>query len=312
MNNKIFRYIIYFVLIICFFLLFFGGPNYYSSRSYKRIWDLGHIFYFAILSYVLLRRWMWISKKKPMYQFLIIISFLLLIGFTVEVIQQKFSRLMEIGDLWRDLLGILFGIFFFSKRGLLIRPILLYCIKLAILIGILMEFISPVVAILDERIARNQFPILSNFETPFEYDRWEVDGKIRKTDMLCFEGHHCLSVSLIPKKYSGLTLKYFPRDWHNYEYFKFSIFNPSHNVLRLGCRIHDLIHVSLGEPYHDRFNKKLKLIPGWNTINIPLSEIENAPRDRKIQLSSISNFRIFVADLDSILDLYIDDVNLVQ
>lgn len=312
MNHKIFRYIIYFVLIVCFFLLFFGGPHYYSTRSFKRIWDLGHIFFFAILSYVLLQRWMWISKKKPIYQFLIIISFLLLIGFTVEVVQQKFSRLMEVGDLWRDLLGILFGLFFFTKKRFLIRPILLYCIRMAILIGILIEFISPAIALLDERIAKKQFPILSNFETPFEYDRWEVDGKIRRTDIQYSEGYYCLFVSLIPKKYSGLTLKYFPRDWRNYEYFQFSILNPSHNVLRLACRIHDLIHVSLGEPYHDRFNKKLKLIPGWNTINIPLSEIENAPRDRKMQLSSISNFRIFVADLDSTLYLYIDYVNLVK
>jgi hypothetical protein len=28
---------------ICFVLFFVGGPGYYSPRSYKHFWDLGHI-----------------------------------------------------------------------------------------------------------------------------------------------------------------------------------------------------------------------------------------------------------------------------
>ena len=31
------------IALICFFLLFVGGPDYDSPRSYKYLWDIGHI-----------------------------------------------------------------------------------------------------------------------------------------------------------------------------------------------------------------------------------------------------------------------------
>ena len=35
--------------------LFTGGPDYYSPRSYITLWDLGHILFFTIFSYPLIR-----------------------------------------------------------------------------------------------------------------------------------------------------------------------------------------------------------------------------------------------------------------
>ena len=35
------------LLIIGSILLFLGGPDYFSSRSFKHFWDIGHIVYFA-------------------------------------------------------------------------------------------------------------------------------------------------------------------------------------------------------------------------------------------------------------------------
>ncbi len=42
------------IAVICFVLFFVGGPDYYSQRSYKYFWDLGHILFFFILSYLIL------------------------------------------------------------------------------------------------------------------------------------------------------------------------------------------------------------------------------------------------------------------
>jgi hypothetical protein len=50
------------IAAICFVLFFVGGPDYYSPRSYKHFWDLGHILFFSILSYLILLNWPWSSK----------------------------------------------------------------------------------------------------------------------------------------------------------------------------------------------------------------------------------------------------------
>ena len=44
-------------------LLFLGGPDYYSSRSFKYSWDIGHIVYFALLA-GLLSRWRFVARRS--------------------------------------------------------------------------------------------------------------------------------------------------------------------------------------------------------------------------------------------------------
>ena len=40
--------------IVCSVFLFFGGPGYYSPRSFKYLWDIGHIAFFCALSTLIL------------------------------------------------------------------------------------------------------------------------------------------------------------------------------------------------------------------------------------------------------------------
>jgi hypothetical protein len=42
------------VSAVLFGLFFIGGPGYHSARSYQHFWDLGHIFFFAILTFIIL------------------------------------------------------------------------------------------------------------------------------------------------------------------------------------------------------------------------------------------------------------------
>jgi len=42
------------VSAVLFGLFFISGPGYHSSRSYQHFWDLGHIFFFAILTFIIL------------------------------------------------------------------------------------------------------------------------------------------------------------------------------------------------------------------------------------------------------------------
>jgi len=98
-------------LILLTVLFFFGGPGYYSPRSFQAAWNIGHIIYFALLALVVLSR---PSKnpRGPVIKILIILGLTLVIGVLVELIQADFQRSPDMGDLFRNLIGALCGIAF--------------------------------------------------------------------------------------------------------------------------------------------------------------------------------------------------------
>nr|WP_232364805.1 CIA30 family protein [Desulfosalsimonas propionicica] len=82
--------------------------------------------------------------------------------------------------------------------------------------------------------------------------------------------------------------------------------------VKLHLRIEDRKHAqSENQQYTDRYNSSFDLPPGkWKTIKIPLEEIENAPKTRKMNMEQISSIMFFVARQPEPLTLYIDDIRL--
>jgi hypothetical protein len=88
------------------------------------------------------------------------------------------------------------------------------------------------------------------------------------------------------------------------------IYNPSPEPIRITCRVHDKRH-SLGvQLFDDRFNKSFLLKRGWNSVRIDLGEAAEAPRTRKMDMSSICGVGIFSVRLSEPRVLCLDNVRL--
>ncbi len=299
------------ILLVSAILLFFvSGPDYYSSRSYKSLWDQGHIIFYTIFIFYLLRFFPWFGSlnfpKQLGWGLLITLS----TGIIIELVQINFARIPEAGDIWRDCLGCTFALICFSRSSKQISTKYLNILKILIVFLILLEFSYPVKAIIDENIARKQFPLLSGFETPFETDRWEPSERIKRSRTSVSEGKYSAEIHLTTGKYSGVALKYFPRNWQNYNNLYFSVYNSTNHILKLTCRIHDWEHIQRGQRFSDRFNKRLFLQPGWNNIKIAIREIQRGPKDRLLNLEKIYNFGFFASNLKESLFIYLDEVKL--
>ena len=107
---------LYIVFIICVVLLFVGGPRTGTSSSALHIWDLGHIFLFALGSYILIKDLPFLSRQHFFTQLLVIFTLSLLLGIISEYIQVKFHRTPDVGDLGRDILGGLIAVAFLSPQ----------------------------------------------------------------------------------------------------------------------------------------------------------------------------------------------------
>jgi hypothetical protein len=160
---------------------------------------------------------------------------------------------------------------------------------------VLIAFASPALgALVDEARARRQFPVLVDFSRAGDMDRfeWETEAPATFVAGDGASGHEARGarVALSPGRYPGFKLRYFPRDWRGFTSFVFSCTNLSNQPLPIAIRIDDTRH---NERYRDRFNGSYVLGPGNNEIRVPLAEVEQAPRGRKLDLSQVRSVIFF-------------------
>ena len=303
------RLILIGILITLSVLFFWGGSGYYSPRSFQAAWNLGHIIYFALLAVVILA-WLREKSRHPSIQILIVFGLTFAIGGLVELLQAGFQRTPDLGDLFRNLIGALCGIVFWGPTFRKIATTTRRLFQI-ITIALIVFQIYPVgVALIDEHQARHQFPVLSDFESPLEIQRWQGDADFRIDHTVYQSGQSSLRVNLSTDQYSGVSLQYIPQNWHGFSQFQFCAYNPSVRPLSITCRIHDTIHTTGVQRYSDRFNRTYTLHQGWNTITIPLRDIQTAPDTRIMDLGHIRAIGIFATRLPHPRLMYIDDVKL--
>jgi len=306
-NNRVWIYGV--LLAAGSVLLFVGGPDYYSPRSFKHFWDIGHILYFALLA-GLLCRWRPVSRLSPASQWAIILFITLLLGVSIELLQYGTTRTPDTGDVLRDLTGSLL-VLVFSPLGSKLQAAGRPALRFVVLVLALAQLWPLAKSLTDEAIARHQFPLLSGFETPFEIDRWSGNAGLSvETKTLVAEGR-LLKLSLTTDQYSGAALNYFDGNWTSARTLKFSLYNPDARPLQITCRIHDLQHADGNEEYQDRFNRSFVLAQGWNRIEIDLNEVQQSPAGRSMDMSRIRGLGLFTVSLPAPRILYLDEVRLV-
>jgi VanZ family protein len=303
------RLILAFVLLGLTPLFFFGGPNNYSSRSVSALWNLGHIVFFLALTVLFLKRR---DLSAENWRSSIIIAIVIvLLGVLIEWLQAGFNRTPDLNDTIKNVTGVMIALFFILPIKTLLpkHPRLLLQSITILLIGI--QIVPAIRAFADETIARSQFPVLSDFETPFEIDRWKgdsmtIDRRLQRS------GKASMRVDLNTNQYSGIALVHFPENWKGYEQVEFSAYNPATEPLSITCRIHDTQHSMGVQAYSDRFNRGFVLDRGWNTISISLNDVKNAPKGRQMDMSRIHGLGIFATQLPHARTMYIDDVKLAN
>lgn len=300
------------IAVICFVLFFIGGPDYYSPRSYKYFWDLGHILFFSIFSYLILLNWPKSLHTTFLRQNIFVIFIVICLGGLVELAQTGSVRAPDIMDLIRDIIGCLVALSFWAPARKTISKARLRIWQAISAALVAMAFFPLTTAILDEITALKQFPVLADFESRFEIDRWTGDADFSIDHETYYHGKASLKVELNTSLYSGVGLKYFPENWQHYNELQLSIFNPDSEPIKLICRIHDRQHTRGLQLYEDRFNRKFYVSTGWNLIKIQLKEIENAPDKRKMTLKQIQGLGIFAISLSKPRIVYVDYIRLVN
>ncbi len=292
-------------------LLFVGGPDYHSARSLKHLWDLGHIIYFALFA-LLLYQWRIVANMPLPGQWIALIAATIVIGVSIELLQYGTSRTPNSGDLVRNLSGTLLVLSFGPPARRLHAGYMKLSLRTAALL-LMLALLWPLTrSLIDEAIARHQFPLLSGFETPFELDRWQGNAGLIVEASTPPSPGKWLKLSLTTARYSGAALTYFNGDWNNSRSLSVRFYNPDTRPLQISCRIHDSNHVDGNEEYEDRFNRRFELAPGWNRILIDLDEVRQSPARRTMDLRQIRSVMFFAVSLPAPRIVYLDELMLID
>ncbi|MCI5164778.1 MAG: VanZ family protein [Candidatus Electrothrix sp. GM3_4] len=286
---------------------FIGGEN-LELRSFEALWNLGHVLFFSLTSWL---GCLVFQYHRPEISILTSRSYIFLsifiLGVVIEGLQMNFGgRSSDVVDIFRNQLGCLIMLVLLSSRmkQRKISTVYLYQLTAVLLISIALYPLTR--AAIGELTASSQFPLLSDFETPFEIDRWKEKSLLRIHNGIVRHGQHSLQVRLLTDTYSGASLASFPGNWKGFDSLFFSIYSCDDN-LKLTCRIHDAEH---NHQYSDRFNKRFILKKGWNDLMISLDDIEKAPVDRLMNTAKIKQIMFFVSRQEREHTIYIDYIYL--
>lgn len=298
MDKKIFFSIVSGTLFVLLPLLFWGGPDWVSPPVYQQIWDFGHIIFFALVGVFIqlgvgiknLKHWLWAS------------CLVLVIGVVIELVQKQVGRTASAGDVFNDLAGFWLGLAWAGRR--FFKPWVRWA-KTALMMPALF---SIFIAIVIQGHQAFEFPVLAEFENTIELQR--MRGDVSLSNEFYQQGTHSLKINFSTKKYSGIFLTLFHGNWSAYSTLAMDFYNPGASVLQVTLRVSDRIHDRGENDYDNRFNSRLYLEPGWNSVRIPVNEIREMPIDREMVMNEIHTLGIYSSYLPEPRVLYWDNVRL--
>ncbi len=290
---------------------FFGSPDYYSPRSVKFFWNFGHIVFFATAVFWMLILFGNFAKRNLGFQCFVVVLATTIVGVVIEWLQYGVGRQVDSYDVFRNVVGGLLALLWFSPAANFSSRRWLYFFRGIVTTLVLSQLFVLSVILVDEWLVENNPSVLSRFDSIYELSRWgRYDFSTALVEEPVVEGEYAFRVDLTTDQFSGVALRYLYRDWRDYEVLQLSIFNPNESDLTLVIRVNDKLHRLGSQAYADRFNRSMQLSPGWNQVKIQIDDIKTAPDKREMNLAEIESIEIFSVALDRAKTVFIDSVRL--
>lgn len=280
-----------------------------DTRSLYHLWESGHLFLFFLGWHLLYTCCPPLSSLDFSRQLAVLLGTTLVGVVVIEGLQSAIAgKPLSMPDALGDMAGALLFLSFRHRRRAK-DYLLLHGVAFLLAGFVLWPFFC---SLSDEVLARYQFPLLADFETPFEKSRFEgKSGSGARSNEQAFHGRHSLRLSLLPGPWSGMTLKYFPSNWNGFSRLHFAVYNPGSQSVFLEVWIRDSTHEQGDKPYSDLFSRIVELPAGsWARVRIPLDEVRKGPQSREMDLAHITGLGFFVEKEKNPLTLYLDTIRL--
>ena len=301
-HNKQIR--LWFALTAVVIMVLFGKlPD--NSLFWREVQNSGHTFLFAVIAVLillLLRNSAVGLRQAPLKLYVVAGLTSLLVGVLTELVQLLIGSDSSIMDVMRDLTGIVGGLGFFASVDKTLQPhwLKLRQIKKAGLvvmsISVFTAGLFPLVHLSAAYVQRNEaFPVVFDLKNEWSSSFIEIKNAVVKTsiDQQVSTVNNLKRFAFVQFKhgiYPGVSMIEPYPDWSLFEALTLEIYSEQAVEFDLVVRVHDKKH---NHAYSDRFNKRLVVKAGENHFRIPLHDIEDAPKEREMDMTRVSELVLF-------------------
>lgn len=280
------------------------------GRGVHSLLDLAHAPAFAGLTWIVLRGGRAWLPRTPWRAGLTAWTLVVLFGGAMELVQGLTGRQPSWRDAGANALGAAAGLLgtAAAARGGPARPW-----RRAALIGGALALLAvpsaPPLLTLDD-VARQgrEMPRLASFERAAELARWDFRGcRAGRSGDHATDGAWGLRLDLEPGPFPSAVLDRPPRDWSGRDSLTFDAYLGPGPPLDLVVKVEDERHAPGAE---DRFYRVVHLLPGARRVQIALSDVEQGPATRRLDLRRVARLELFAVDLPATRTVYLDDLRL--
>jgi VanZ family protein len=208
-------------------------------------------------------------------------------GFLSEVIQKPLARDASWEDVAADAVGALLALAVYAMFERRTKLRVWHRLgALAVALSCIAIFLTPIVRMTRAYVHRNaEFPVLADFHSRIEL-YWTLSFGVNREIV-----DDALEVEFVADEFPGIAFHEPMPDWRKFKTLVIDVANPAAEPLDLGVRVHDLHH---NHTFNDRFNRRYPLAAGERrTLRIPLEDIRNGPRQRRMDMAHISDIKLF-------------------
>lgn len=285
-------------------------------------YDTGHILIFGLGTSMALLIARAIQRPKRLaHQYWMSGILTFVVGLAVELWQSQSGRTAEWIDVQNDAVGILtsgllhatFDRRITAPRKWVLSKTLLSISAITILLLGLLPFAQTVRMY---SVRSSLFPILIDYAEPwyglFYYEQSATIDFVPPPGIWPHQNQSTRVAKLRLQdgaKYPGFVFREPHPNWSEYAVLEFDIVLDDPDEQTFVFRIHDTEHDG---QFDDRFNGPFRLHPGFQTVKLPLSELQKTTGGRLLDLSRIESFAIFTINPSHDLSLYLGEIRLVR
>ncbi len=308
------------ITIVGAILIIFTLKLPHDTYLWRETQNLGHTPLFGIIAISILGILTAIretNNQRRWLDYLLAIIGASILGAAVEIAQIWTPGDADIGDLLRDVAGIVSFLGFYllidnrikSIQGKPWRKLSILTVSILILGGA----IYPVISLTVSYYERNRaFPQLIDFENRWENNFLKIRNVAWKRVDNTFDwpeahGRKIAQITFYRATYPTFFIEEPYPDWSDFDTLSFGVYSTQDTTIRLTISIEDSGH---NMKFEDRYNLNFKVLPGANSINISLTDIENAPTKRTMQMNAIRAIHIFAYKPPAPFSVYFDNFRL--
>jgi hypothetical protein len=292
--------------------LFWGQPP-RDTMFWNTLFDAGHAVGFAASTWALERvLHRWTPRLTPDRRAVAAaLTACVLAGLTELVQFADPRREPSVGDLLRDMAGIAAYLAFrhwhTHARG---RPRVRLALAATLVALAAFAFMPWLRAASAYRQRDAAFPVVVGFEPGWQDMFLTANSAtiaLVQSEPQAGTPEPTARLILEPGRYPGFSVDELFPDWRGYDRLVVGIQVAGPAPVELMLRIHDGRHS--GEE-RDRFNRRLRLQPGWQVIAIPLRDVAAAPDGRRLDLADVRGVSIFAPALTARAELRLTPLRL--